>query len=102
MHIAACKNNENMISFLLDMGANPNVVNQQGQTPVMKAAEYGHIQSIQVLADAGSDMTGTIDTIQYYAVDTSLPSSQKIATNSNCNQFEFEYWNRIWNQLEFQ
>ena len=58
MHIAACKNNENMISFLLDMGANPNVVNQQGQTPVMKAAEYGHIQCIEILADAGSDMAG--------------------------------------------
>lgn len=58
MHIAACKNNDNMASFLLDMGANPNVVNQQGQTPVMKAAEYGHVQCLQVLADAGSDMTG--------------------------------------------
>lgn len=58
MHIAACKNNDNMISFLLDMGANPNVVNQQGQTPVMNAAEYGHVQCLQVLADAGSDMTG--------------------------------------------
>ncbi|XP_028407753.1 ankyrin repeat and EF-hand domain-containing protein 1-like [Dendronephthya gigantea] len=57
MHIAACKNNDNMISFLLDMGANPNVVNQQGQTPVVKAAEYGHIQCLQILADAGSDMT---------------------------------------------
>ena len=58
MHIAACKNNDNMISFLLDMGANPNVVNKQGQTPVMNAAEYGHVQSLQLLADAGSDMTG--------------------------------------------
>ena len=58
MHIAACKNNDNMISFLLDMGANPNVVNKQGHTPVMNAAEYGHIQSLQLLADAGSDMTG--------------------------------------------
>jgi ankyrin repeat protein len=65
MHIAACKNNENMIS-LLDMGANPNVVNQQGQTPVMKAAEYGHIQCIEILADAGSDMTGTNDAFCYY------------------------------------
>ena len=63
MHIAACQNNENMISFLLDMGANPNVLNQQGQTPVMKAAEYGHVQSLQILAEAGSDMTGTIDTM---------------------------------------
>lgn len=61
MHIAACKNNENMISFLLDMGANPNVVNQQGQTPVVKAAEYGHVQCLQILADAGSDMTGTFN-----------------------------------------
>ena len=58
MHIAACKNNDDMISFLLDMGANPNVLNRQGQTPVMNAAEYGHIQCLQVLAEAGSDMTG--------------------------------------------
>ena len=59
MHIAACKNNNTMVSFLLDMGANPNVVNKQGQTPVMNAAEYGHVQCLQVLAEAGSDMTGT-------------------------------------------
>ena len=61
MHIAACKNNDDMISFLLDMGANPNVLNRQGQTPVMNAAEYGHIQCLQVLAEAGSDMTGNYD-----------------------------------------
>ena len=63
MHIAACKNNDDMISFLLDMGANPNVLNRQGQTPVMNAAEYGHIQCLQVLAEAGSDMTGNYDTM---------------------------------------
>ena len=40
------------------MGANPNVIDQQGSTPVMKAAEYGHIQSLQVLAEANADMTG--------------------------------------------
>lgn len=57
LHIAACKNNETMISFLLDMGANPNVVDQQGRTPAMIAAEYGHVQSLQVLAVADSDMT---------------------------------------------
>lgn len=58
LHIAASKNNQSMISFLLDMGANPNVIDQQGRTPVMRAAEYGHVQSLQVLADANSDMTG--------------------------------------------
>lgn len=57
LHIAACKNNESMILFLLDMGANPNMVDQQGRTAVMRAAEYGHVQSLQVLAEANSDMT---------------------------------------------
>lgn len=60
LHIAACKNNKDMIMFLFDMGANPNVLNKQHETPAMKAAEYGHIQSLEVLAQAGSDMTGSI------------------------------------------
>ena len=47
-----------MILFLLDMGANPNMVDQQGRMAVMRAAEYGHVQSLQVLAEANSDMTG--------------------------------------------
>lgn len=57
LHIAACKNNENMISLLLDLGASPNVSDLKGQTSLMRAAEFGHVQALSLLTEAGADMT---------------------------------------------
>jgi ankyrin repeat protein len=57
LHLAACKNNESMISLLLILGASPNVIDFKGQTPAMRAAEFGHIQSLILLTNAGTDMT---------------------------------------------
>lgn len=57
--IAATANNESMIEFLLQLepvGADPDVVDLKGRTPVMRAAEYGHVQCMEKLAKAGADM----------------------------------------------
>lgn len=46
-----------MICLLLDLGASPNVCDLKGHTPAMRAAEFGHVQALSLLTDAGSDMT---------------------------------------------
>ena len=57
LHLAACKNNEKMISFLLNLGASPNMVDLKGRTPAMRAAEFGHTQALTLLAEADTDLT---------------------------------------------
>ncbi|XP_064621436.1 ankyrin repeat and EF-hand domain-containing protein 1-like isoform X2 [Lineus longissimus] len=56
LNIAACANNDSMIQFLLDLGAHPDVMDFKGRSSVMRAAEYGHIQCLEVLAKSGADM----------------------------------------------
>lgn len=36
-------------------GANPNVVNYSGQTPLFSAARQGSIEAVKVLIEAGAD-----------------------------------------------
>lgn len=47
-----------MISHLLNLGASPNVYDKLGRTPSMRAADYGHIQVLKLLAEAHADLTG--------------------------------------------
>ena len=56
LHLAARVNDEDMVKFLLGLGAHPNVVDLKGRTSAMRAAEFGHVQTLEVLATAGSDM----------------------------------------------
>jgi len=46
-----------LISLLLDLGASANVCDLKGQTPSMRAAEFGHVQALSLLTEAGGDMT---------------------------------------------
>ena len=57
LHLAACKNNEKMITFLLDLGASPNMVDLKGRTPAMRAAEFGHVQALTLLTEADTDLS---------------------------------------------
>ena len=56
LHLAARVNDEEMVRFLLDLGAHPNVIDLKGRTAAMRAAEFGHVQTLDILATAGSDM----------------------------------------------
>lgn len=41
-----------MINYLLQLGAHPDVIDFSGRTAVMYAAEFGHIDALQLLKDA--------------------------------------------------
>lgn len=56
--LAAVKNNEKMMEFLINkMGAHPNVPDLRGRTALMKAAELGHVQALEILKKARADAT---------------------------------------------
>jgi ankyrin repeat protein len=53
--LAASMNNDRMLQYLLDMGAHPNVVDFKGRSALMRAAELGHVQVIEILKKANAD-----------------------------------------------
>ncbi|KAM9249264.1 ankyrin repeat and EF-hand domain-containing protein 1 [Dugong dugon] len=57
LHLASVSNDVDMVSFLLDLGAHPDVQDRMGCTPTMRAAELGHELSMEKLAKAKADMT---------------------------------------------
>ncbi|NXA08109.1 ANKE1 protein, partial [Sapayoa aenigma] len=56
-HLASMKNDTDMCRFLLEQGAHPNVHDQMGRTPAMRAAELGHELVLDLLVKANADMT---------------------------------------------
>lgn len=54
--VAAVSNSDDMLQFLLGLGAHPDVVDFKGRTAAMRAAEYGHIQCLEKLIDSGANM----------------------------------------------
>uniref|UniRef100_A0A2K6EV96 Ankyrin repeat and EF-hand domain containing 1 n=2 Tax=Propithecus coquereli TaxID=379532 RepID=A0A2K6EV96_PROCO len=57
LHLASVSNDIDMVSFLLELGAHPDVQDRMGCTPTMRAAELGHELSMEILAKAKADMT---------------------------------------------
>ncbi|XP_008593269.1 PREDICTED: ankyrin repeat and EF-hand domain-containing protein 1 [Galeopterus variegatus] len=57
LHLASVSNDIDMVSFLLELGAHPDVRDRMGCTPTMRAAELGHDLSMEILANAKADMT---------------------------------------------
>ncbi|KAK0047251.1 ankyrin repeat and EF-hand domain-containing protein 1 [Biomphalaria pfeifferi] len=55
--VAAKANDDDMVGFLLGLGAHPDVVDLQGKTPSMWAAEFGNVECLERLLVAGADMT---------------------------------------------
>ena len=58
LHVAVTQNNEAIVTQLLDLGASLTTQDLDGRTPVMKACEYGHLQSLEVMGMRGIDMAG--------------------------------------------
>lgn len=58
LNAAAVENNTEVIQILLAHGADPNVQNSQGDTPLICATKYagGKPTTVELLVDAGSDL----------------------------------------------
>lgn len=59
LHYAAANGNNNIVKMLLAHDAFVNAASPNGTTPVMMAAEAGHIYTVKLLYDNGADLTIT-------------------------------------------
>jgi ankyrin repeat protein len=58
--IAVNTNREPVVKFLLALGANPNVTDAKGWTPLISAADEGNAANVQMLLAAGADRGATM------------------------------------------
>ncbi|MCL4361168.1 ankyrin repeat domain-containing protein [Candidatus Dependentiae bacterium] len=56
LNIATRENNFPLVKFLIDNGANVNVTNKYGHTPLNNAALYGSLETVKYLLDHGADV----------------------------------------------
>jgi uncharacterized protein len=61
MHSAVSRLHSHVVRILLEAGANPNVRQSAGWTPLHAAAANGDLASVDLLLDAGADFTATND-----------------------------------------
>ncbi len=54
VHIVAQRRDAIWIKFLTDRGANPNIADAKGVTPIMISANLGHIDGVEALIKAGA------------------------------------------------
>ncbi|KAL2098566.1 hypothetical protein ACEWY4_005046 [Coilia grayii] len=59
MHLATTANDTDMVAFLLSLGANPNIQDKRGRTPIMLAAQLGHDSMTSLLASNHTNMALT-------------------------------------------
>ncbi|XP_030261585.1 ankyrin repeat and EF-hand domain-containing protein 1 isoform X3 [Sparus aurata] len=57
LHVAVSAKNQDLVSFLISMGADPDTQDKKGRTPVMLAAEQGHDGIVTLLAQNCADFT---------------------------------------------
>ncbi|ESO07019.1 hypothetical protein HELRODRAFT_171057 [Helobdella robusta] len=72
--IAADRNDESMVTYLLERGANPNVVDLKGRNAATRACEFGHVESLKLLIEAGTNMATDDDLgngLVYYCIGSS-------------------------------
>uniref|UniRef100_A0A3B4X162 Ankyrin repeat and EF-hand domain containing 1a n=1 Tax=Seriola lalandi dorsalis TaxID=1841481 RepID=A0A3B4X162_SERLL len=56
LHVAVSANNRDLVSFLLSHGAQPNIQDKKGRTPIMLAAELGNDTILALLAQSHADL----------------------------------------------
>lgn len=62
LHIAIKKHAFRWLSYLLGKGANPNLADKHGVTPLMLASEMGDVDSVSALAQSGARVDEANDT----------------------------------------
>ncbi|XP_075940723.1 ankyrin repeat and EF-hand domain-containing protein 1 [Anarhichas minor] len=56
LHVAASANNQDLVSFLLSLGARPNIQDKEGHTPAMLAAELGNDAIMALLVQSNANL----------------------------------------------
>ncbi|XP_060946997.1 ankyrin repeat and EF-hand domain-containing protein 1a [Limanda limanda] len=56
LHVAVSANSQDLISFLLSQGADPNIQDKKGRTPGMLAAELGNHAIVELLTQSNADL----------------------------------------------
>ena len=52
---AACKGHVDVVRKLIDLGADPNMVSDQGRTALWRASYQGHAETCMLLLESGAD-----------------------------------------------
>jgi ankyrin repeat protein len=52
---AACQGHIDVVKFLLENGADPNALNDNGRSPLWRASFNGHVEVVQALLEAGAN-----------------------------------------------
>ncbi|GAW20355.1 hypothetical protein ANO14919_098600 [Xylariales sp. No.14919] len=55
LHYAACESNPEMNRLLLQKGADPNLLNFEGRTPLAEAALWGRLENVKILLENGAN-----------------------------------------------
>ena len=58
LHIAADRRDAGWLAYLLNRGANPNIADNRGVTPLMRASQLGFYEGIQQLVAKGARVDG--------------------------------------------
>ena len=54
--MAAANNNDAIITYLIRLGASADVQDGQGRTPAMIAAQFGHVNTLELLLGASQNI----------------------------------------------
>src|SRR5690606_35613138 len=61
LHIAVDRRDRQWITFLIGRGANPNLADNKGVTPLMRASQMGFNEGVEVLVAAGARVDNSND-----------------------------------------
>lgn len=75
LHLAACETSPEMVKFLLQRGADPNAQDREGRTPLVEAALWGRLESVETLLGHGArkEIECERDGLRLRAVDFARP-----------------------------
>ena len=57
LHVAACHGHTKIVKLLLDKGANVDLLEKEGCTPLMFACQFGYVGVVKLLLNANADMS---------------------------------------------
>ena len=86
--VASCNDRGNIVELLLKYGANPNVTDKDGNTPLIWMIRYADKKSVQTLIDYGANIDiadNNKRTALHWAASSDISDIIKILLNKKCN-----------------